>query len=92
MWDAAKAEKIREEYGWDVESINADRLVLVGGGDFYNYDCDDSMDTEPDHEAWERAREIATKLDRTITDAHGEWWGYSEYTPDPGNVSIFYWE
>ena len=71
---------------YDVVEIGDDRLVLNGGGDFYESD-----DGDVDEGTWARAREIAKRFGMTITSAHGEWWGWSEYTPDPGDVSVFAW-
>jgi hypothetical protein len=66
--------------------IDEDRLELYGGGDYYH---DDSV--EPDADTQAEARKLAEKYGMTITASRGEWRGWSEYTPDPGDVSVFYW-
>ena len=67
--------------------IDESCLELAGGGDFY-----ENADAEPDAETWETARELAERHGMRITSAHGEWEGWSEYSPDPGDVSVFKWE
>ena len=69
---------------FEVVQITDQQLVLSGGGDFY----DSSTVSRPDSETWLRAENIAARCGMRITDAHGDGWGYSEMTPDPGDVSI----
>ena len=80
--------RFTESTDWqsDVESIGEDQLVLHGGGDFYNGD-----EVTPDANTTARAYELAAKYGKRITSMRGAWWGYSEWTPDPGDVSIFEW-
>jgi hypothetical protein len=73
------------DYGAVVE-IGESRLVLHGGGDFFDEDL------IPDDETRAAAQQLADKYGMVITNMRGSWWGYSEYTPDPGNVSVFDWE
>jgi hypothetical protein len=75
----------RQDFGPVVE-IDEMAVVLRGGGDYYNGDT-----SEIDDETWAKARAIASKYDMEITSASGAWWGYSEYTPDPGDVVVFQW-
>jgi hypothetical protein len=75
-----------QEDNYHVVSINEDQLVLEGGGDFY-YDDKGT----PDGNTRDEAERLAKKYNMVITGSRGEWWSYSEYTPDPGNVSIFDW-
>jgi hypothetical protein len=72
----------------DVVEIDEGHLVLRGGGDFTS---GAPADSEPDEATRARATELATKYGMVVTGCHGEWWGYSEYTPDPGDVSVFTW-
>lgn len=75
-----------QEDNYHVYSIGEDHLTLTGGGDFYDGDPNDIDDS-----TWEEARRLADKYGMEITEGHGEWDGWSEYTPDPGNVSVFQW-
>lgn len=84
-WRATQYEALRKEY--HVYDASESSLQLTGGGDFY-----DNNGAEPSSETRQVAEDIAEKLGMHITGAHGEWYGYSEYTPDPGDVSIFEWE
>lgn len=80
--------KTFEDYksDYDVESIGESELVLRGGGDFYDF-----RGAPPDTETCLRASEIVTACGMRILSGHGEWYGWSEYTPDPGDVSVFTW-
>jgi hypothetical protein len=77
-------EKYAESY--HVYEIDENELVLTGGGDFY-----DRTNPEIDDETWAEARRIAEEFGMVITRGHGEWQGWSEYTPDPGDLSVFEW-
>lgn len=81
--------KFIEETGWfsDIYKIDNTKLELYGGGSFY-----DNPDEEIDESTKARAAELAAKYNMVITDSYGKWEGWSEYTPDPGDVSVFIWE
>lgn len=70
---------------YHVHDCTEDHLILVGGGDFYDHG------EVPDEETQAEARKIAESVGKVIIDGHGEWRGWSEYTPDPGDVSVFTW-
>lgn len=72
---------------YNVVDISMEQLVLRGGGDFF----DGSGDPDPDDETRAEAERIAALFEMEITHSAGAWWGYSEMTPDPGDVSIFQW-
>lgn len=76
-------------YKYGIYEINDSVLILHGGGDFY--ESYGSRNMMPDSDAQEKARKIAEECGKHITNSEGAWYGYSEYTPDPGDVSIFYW-
>lgn len=76
----------KDRWSTGIYEIGEDRLVLMGGGDFY-----ENGDSEPDDDTRQKARELAEKYGMEIVSSSGGWWGYSEYTPDPGDVSIFTW-
>ncbi len=89
-----KDSRFSAEDTYHIEEIGEDRLVLIGGGNFYGYDLEDGeeIDYNPDSETRLEAERLAEKYGMLITDSSGDWWGYSEYTPEPGDVSIFEWE
>lgn len=80
----------------DVELIDETQLVLRGGGSFHSRPEDPDTygppSDGPDAETTSKAESIAATFGMKITSSHGSWWGYSEYTPDPGDVSVFNWE
>lgn len=75
-----------KEDNYHVHSISEDQLTLCGGGDFY------SGDEEVDDETWGIALGLAEKYGMEIIDGKGQWYGWSECTPDPGDVSVFNWQ
>lgn len=72
--------------------IDEDRLVFSGGGDFSDYDGHVPEPTVSDPDVINEANRLAKKYGMVITNIRGDWWGYSEYTPEPGDVSIFEWK
>jgi hypothetical protein len=78
-------------YKKGIYSIDENSLVLHGGGDFYHAPENPDLGHVPDEETQGRARELATELNKTILGIEGAWWGYSSWTPHPGDVSIFRW-
>ncbi len=81
--------KFIEDTGWfsDIYEISNTKLKLHGGGSFY-----DNPNEEIDEPTRARAAELAAKYNMVITDSYGNWEGWSEYTPEPGDVSVFIWE
>jgi hypothetical protein len=75
-----------QEDNYHVYEIDEDHLTLTGGGDFYNDGAG-----EVDEETWSEARALAEKYGMEITSGRGYWSGWSEYTPDPGDISVFEW-
>ena len=72
--------------------INEQELEILGGGDWYSW-YDRGETPEPiAEETRAQAEAIATEFGMRITDSYGRWEGYSEYTPDPGDISHFDWE
>ena len=71
---------------YEIEAIDENHVVLVGGGDFY-----DGVGA-PDVDTSKRAEALAARFGMVITKRYGEFWGYSEWTPEPGDVSIFMWQ
>jgi hypothetical protein len=82
--------EVPSDWSGDVLDIDEKALSLYGGGDWYD-DQGDKDISDVDSNVRERAEELATKYGMVITGVRGEWHGYSEYTPDPGDVTIFYW-
>lgn len=80
----SKFDKYKGDY--NVVRINDAGLELRGGGDFY------PGGGEPDKETWDLAKTIAADLGMRITYGEGRWDGWTEYTPDAGDVSVFTWE
>lgn len=74
-----------------IYSIDDDKLILHGGGNFYNPPENSKTGHIPDSETQRQAHAIARDCNKHILSMEGEWYGYSEYTPDPGDVSIFRW-
>jgi hypothetical protein len=84
-------DRFAEDRGkYHIYELDEQHVALTGGGDFYDANPDD--DTLPDEETQAEARKLAEKYGMRITGMKGEWQGWSEYTPDPGDLSIFYWE
>lgn len=71
----------------DVHHISDIELELIGGGDFYDGDK-----FKIDKATIDRAIELAKKYGMVITHGEGRWEGYSEYTPDPGDITCFTWQ
>lgn len=83
-------DRFSEDRGkYHIHTIGEEDLELVGGGDFYDLKTDDC---HPDEETMAEAHKLAEKYGKVITDSWGRWEGYSEYTPDPGDISCFYWK
>jgi hypothetical protein len=72
---------------YHIHSIGPNRLEISSNKDTY-----DQVDTEPSQADWEEAYKIAAELNMRITGGRTSWQGYSEYTPDPGDVATFDWE
>lgn len=75
------------EDNYHVYTIDEDELVLTGGGDFY----DTGEGAEVDEETKAEAQALADKYGMVIDSSHGTWQGWSEYSPDPGDLSVFKW-
>jgi len=75
-----------QEDNYHVTSITETRVEILSTEDFYN---NNGLDPSP--EDWKIARELAARYGMEITEAYGDWQGWSEYTPDPGNVAVFLW-
>jgi len=78
--------EFRKNQPYHIVHISEDRLELLGGGDFY-----DKNNRVPDEETTKEAEKYAMQFGKRIIRAEGEWQGYSEYTPEPGDVSVFHW-
>ena len=87
MSDQDRFNRYRENNSsWDIWEIGPTRLVLEGGGDFYEQD-----NAPINTETCDRAYQIAMELGMLITSQESNWWEFSEYLPEPGSVSIFNW-
>lgn len=70
-----------------VEDISESGVTVKGGGDFH-----DGEGFPIEKETIDYAIGLAKKYGMIITGGIGKFYGYSEYSPDPGDVVEFTWQ